>query len=115
MALASIPAAPAAAPVTAGAMQINSSLSGAAQTVQGTMPADQLATSFGQFFASAVGQTNALQLKSDEMVKQLATGQPVELHDVMIAMEKAGLAFQLTTQVRNKMVEAYQEVMRMQI
>ena len=46
---------------------------------------------------------------------QLAAGEPVELHDVMIAMEEADLSLRLALQVRNKLVEAYQEIQRMQV
>jgi flagellar hook-basal body complex protein FliE len=43
------------------------------------------------------------------------TGQNVELHELMISMERAGLAMELTLQVRNKLLEAYQEISRMQV
>ncbi len=46
---------------------------------------------------------------------QLAAGEPVQLHDEMIAQDQAALGFQLAVQVRNKLVEAYQDVMRMQL
>ena len=45
----------------------------------------------------------------------MLTGKPVDLHQVMIAAEQAGLALQLTVQVRNKIIEAYQEISRMQV
>ena len=47
--------------------------------------------------------------------KNIVVGGDVDLHDVMIAGEKASVAMQLTLQVRNKLVEAYQDVMRMQV
>ena len=46
---------------------------------------------------------------------QFATGQATDLHDVMIKTEQANLTFQLGVQVRNKLVDAYQEIMRMQM
>lgn len=58
---------------------------------------------------------NNLQLQSADLRKELATGGDVELHDVMIASEKAGIAINLTMQLRNKLLEAYQEVMRMSV
>jgi len=70
---------------------------------------------FKELLAQAIGQTVQLQKASEEKTKAFLTGEADDLHEVMIASEKAGLAFQLTLQVRNKMVEAYQEVMRMQI
>lgn len=60
-------------------------------------------------------QTNALAKASETLSNEAAIGGDVDLHDVMIAAEKAGVAMQLTLQVRNKLVEAYQDVMRMQV
>jgi len=53
--------------------------------------------------------------KSDQSVMQANTGGPVDLHDVMIAMEKADISLRLLVQVRNKAVDAYHEIMRMQV
>ena len=72
-------------------------------------------TSFGQMLKSTLSEVNHLQHNADDAVQKLATGQNKDIHNTMIAMEKAGVAFQLTMQVRNKMLEAYQEVMRMQV
>ena len=63
-------------------------------------------------------QVNSLddQIKSSElMVRQLAAGQTDNLHHIMTSLEKAKLSFELTLQVRNKLLEGYQEIMRMQI
>ncbi len=78
---------------------------GAAQGIQ------DLGKPLGAFLDSV----NHLQLQSSELRKELATGGDVELHDVMIAAEKAGIAVNLTMQVRNKLVEAYHEIMRMSV
>lgn len=72
-------------------------------------------TSFGQLLGQAIGEFGALQGQADLTVSQLAQGLPVELHNVMLAQEQANLTFQLVLQTRNKMLEAYQEVMRMQV
>ena len=72
-------------------------------------------TSFGQMLKNQLNEVNHLQSSADTAVQNLATGQDKDIHNTMIAMEKAGVAFQLTMQVRNKMIEAYQEVMRMQV
>lgn len=66
-------------------------------------------------FGDGLKQVNQLQLDADKLTKEAAVGGDVDLHDVMIAGEKAGVAMQLTLQIRNKLVEAYQEVMRMQV
>ena len=63
----------------------------------------------------ALGQVNNLQQQADDMAVKLATGDVEDVHKAMIAMNKARLAFDFTLQVRNKVVEAYQEIMRMQV
>jgi len=71
--------------------------------------------SFGELVRDALDQLNRLQQEADNATTNLITGEPVDLHDVMIAVQKADLGFQLALQVRNKLVEAYQEIMRMQV
>ena len=73
------------------------------------------ANSFSKLLNDAVGQIDKLQRGADANIQKLATGQPVDLHDVTISTEQANLSFQLGLQVRNKLIEAYQEVMRMQV
>jgi flagellar hook-basal body complex protein FliE len=64
----------------------------------------------------ALKEVNASQQNSRAMQNAFMAGQPgVEVHDLMIAMERSSTAMQLTLQVRNKMLEAYQEMVRMQI
>lgn len=70
---------------------------------------------FTQVFGDLVGKVNDLQTKADKAVEMLATGESKNLHEVMIAMEKSSISFQFLTQVRNKAVEAYHEIMRMQV
>lgn len=70
---------------------------------------------FSSLLKDALNKVNALQLQSDEYKQLLATGDVDNLHDVTIAAEKASIALQLTLAIRNKVVEAYQEIMRMQV
>jgi flagellar hook-basal body complex protein FliE len=70
---------------------------------------------FGETIKSALSGVNDLQVKADAIAGQLAVGDPVEVHQAMIAMQKASMSLQFTIQVRNKVVEAYQEIMRMQV
>ena len=63
----------------------------------------------------ARGGVQAAQNESEKMTSQLVTGEVQDIHEVMIASQKASISLQLTVQVRNKVVEAYQEVMRMQL
>ena len=69
--------------------------------------------SFGQMLQSALGQISGLQNHAGQMATAFAQGKTGDIHGVMIASEQATMALQLTTQIRNKAVDAYQEVMRM--
>lgn len=69
---------------------------------------------FAGMFQAMVQQTSALDKKASEAVSGLLTGQGVEIHDAMIATQKADMAFELALQVRNKAVAAYQQMMGMQ-
>ena len=71
--------------------------------------------SFGQVLKDSLAQVNHLQHEADGAIQQLATGGTATLHDTMLTIEKAELSFRLMMQVRNKIVEAYQEVLRMQV
>lgn len=73
------------------------------------------ATGFADFLKNAINEVNALQQHSAAMKEKLVLGEIDNIHQVMIAAEKANLSFQLTLQIRNKVVEAYQEIMRMQV
>jgi flagellar hook-basal body complex protein FliE len=71
---------------------------------------------FANVMQSAVNQVNQTQQTAGDLKTAFEMGDPnVNLVDVMIASQKASVAFEATLQVRNKMVEAYQEVMRMSI
>ena len=83
--------------------------------VKGGGKSEAPAASFGKSLGEMVNKVNGLQLEADKSIQELATGQSKGLHEVMIAVEKAGISFQFMTQVRNKAVEAYQEIMRMQV
>ncbi len=70
---------------------------------------------FAELLGRALQQLQAVSGAANAKVEALATGQDVELHEVMIALEMESLAISLATEVRNKVVEAYQEIARMQI
>ena len=70
---------------------------------------------FGSYLAKAVNDLNQSQVAADNISDKFLAGQVDNLHEVTIAMEKAKLTMQLAVQVRTKMVEAYQEISRMQI
>lgn len=71
--------------------------------------------SFGEFLSDAVTEVNDLQVDAGKANIAMAAGQVEDISEVMVAGAKAQVALQLTMQVRNKVVEAYQEVMRMQV
>ena len=69
----------------------------------------------GKFFSELVSKVNDLQSQSDQSIQGLVSGENKNLHEVMISMEKASVSFLFLSQVRNKAIDAYQEVMRMQV
>ncbi len=96
-----------------------SGLNGASAAVTGTASSSLAGaagpqTPFSGVFQSMVDQTSALDSKASQAVTGLLSGQGVEVHDAMIATEKADMAFELALQVRNKAVGAYQQMMAMQ-
>ncbi len=68
-----------------------------------------------KFVGELVNKVNDLQVKADGAIQKLATGESKNMHEVMLAVEKSGISFQFLTQVRNKALESYQEIMRMQV
>ncbi|HSR70144.1 MAG TPA: flagellar hook-basal body complex protein FliE [Acidobacteriota bacterium] len=70
---------------------------------------------FAELLNEALSEVNELQKTSDAEVGKILSGDIKDVHSAMIAMQKADLSFQMVMQVRNKLVEAYQEVMRMQV
>ncbi|MBB4823935.1 flagellar hook-basal body complex protein FliE [Sporosarcina luteola] len=71
--------------------------------------------SFGAFLKDAIQDVNNQQIESDRLTQKLALGQEVDLHNVMIAAQKASIALNATMEIRNKVVEAYQEIIRMPV
>lgn len=70
---------------------------------------------FTEVFEQQLGKVNQDLAAAETSLQKLAAGEAVELHDVMISLETARISVQTMIQVRNRLVEAYQEVMRMQI
>ena len=71
--------------------------------------------SFSNVLGQMVQEVNAKQAAAGDAVSSLLSGQNVTLHQAMIAMEEASVSFQLMVEVRNKLLESYQELMRMQV
>ncbi len=75
---------------------------------------DDAGADFGSTLKTAINQVEQIHTDAEQQVSQLLKGDRSDVHNVMIAVEKADIAFQLMMQVRNKIVSAYQEVSRMQ-
>lgn len=73
------------------------------------------AISFSSFLNESLNKVVELEKESQDYTMKLVTGEIDNLSDVMIAAEKADIALQLTMQIRNKVLDAYREIMRMQI
>jgi len=71
--------------------------------------------SFSSLLGKMVSDVNAQQQTASQAVNALQSGQSVPLHQAVISMEEANVSFQLMVEVRNRLLESYQEVMRMQI
>lgn len=70
---------------------------------------------FAKMLSDAVEKVNSLQKNADQMANDFALGKISNIHDVIIEAEKASVALKLTTEVRDKIIEAYREIMRMQL
>lgn len=70
---------------------------------------------FSDYFKKALNDTNSLLLEADRLADDFAAGRTDNIHQVMLAAEKADIALQFTMQIRNKILDAYNEIMRMQI
>ena len=86
---------------------------GMAQPLQTNNPAGD--KSFADTLKEAVSTVNTLQKESDVKMQELATGKTTNIPEVMMAAEKADIGLRMMVQVRNKIIEAYQEVMKMQV
>lgn len=73
------------------------------------------APSFVDYLSAQVHQVNDKIVAADQRVADVATGKSQNLHEMMVALNKADLSLKMLTQVRNKAVEAYQELMRMSL
>lgn len=69
--------------------------------------------SFGKIVSQAINDVNQQMTEAGKAVEALTSGTSKDIHGTMIAMEKASISFQLISQVRNKIIDAYKEVQRM--
>jgi flagellar hook-basal body complex protein FliE len=66
-------------------------------------------------FSELIDSGDASQKQSDQFLSKLVSGQDVEAHDVMLSLRKAEINFQLILQLRNKLMDAYQSIMRTEV
>lgn len=72
-------------------------------------------SSFGQMLQDSISKVNDLQHQADTAMQRLASGESNNLHETLLAVEKADIAFKTMNQVRMKVIDAYKEIMRMQV
>lgn len=72
-------------------------------------------TSFGETLNNAVRDVNALHGEAGKAVQRMISGEETDIHNVMVAVEKAKTSFDLLMEIRNKTIDTYREIMRMQV
>ena len=72
-------------------------------------------SSFGDTLNDAIDKVNAMQKDADVKMQKIASGESNNISEVMVAAEKADIALKLMMSVRNKVIDAYQEIMKMQV
>ncbi|MCT4642067.1 MAG: flagellar hook-basal body complex protein FliE [Bacteriovoracaceae bacterium] len=70
---------------------------------------------FGDFLANSIAKVNNLQHEANTAMEKLASGKSKNLHETLLTVEKAEIAFKTMNQVRTKVIDAYKEIMKMQI
>ncbi|MBM9602968.1 flagellar hook-basal body complex protein FliE [Desulfopila inferna] len=75
----------------------------------------QARENFGELLSKTIEQVNQTSLKGDIAIQKLHTGEAENLHEVMIATAEADISIRMLVQMRNKALEAYNEIMRLQI
>lgn len=73
------------------------------------------ARSFGEMLMDSLGKVNKMQQDADVAVQKLASGETKNLHETLLAVERADIAFKTMNQVRSKVLDAYKEIMKMQV
>lgn len=81
----------------------------------GPITSYQAQQTFANTLKDTIEKVNQQQIQSDSMTNKLINGGDVDLHEVMIASQKATITINATMEVRNKVIDAYQEIMRMSV
>ncbi|CAI8786802.1 Flagellar hook-basal body complex protein FliE [Brevibacillus sp. IT-7CA2] len=75
----------------------------------------EVSQEFSSFLSDSINKVNQAQVESSNLADKFAAGEITDLHQLTVAGQKASVMLQMTMQVRNKMIESYQEIMRMSI
>jgi flagellar hook-basal body complex protein FliE len=78
-------------------------------------PAEGSGVRFGELLQASLDRVGQLQTAADQSVADLATGRETDIHSTMIAVEKAEISFEMAMTIRNKLLTAYETIMRQQI
>lgn len=84
-------------------------------STQSTSDSSSADSSFAQMLKEGMQHVNETQSDADHAVKELLAGRSKNIHETMLLMEKADMTFKMAMQVRNKIIDAYREVMKMQV
>ena len=79
------------------------------------LPSPRGTGEFSELLSDAIGKVDGLQKAAESTMTDFVAGKHDNVHEVVISMNEANLAFQFMTEVRNKLLEGYQELMRMQV
>lgn len=90
-------------------------LGGTAQVQNGPGIAKTAGTGFADILQKSVDAVSGAAAEADQLGQGLAMGQHANIHETLIAMEKAGISFRLMTKVQQKVIDSYREIMRMQL
>ncbi len=80
-----------------------------------TSSVSQAKSDFGEILSNTINDVNQKQMSSEQAVNKLHTGEAKHLHEVIIAVEEADVSLRMLVQMRNKVQQAYEEIMRLQI
>jgi flagellar hook-basal body complex protein FliE len=94
---------------------IQSMMSQVSPDISASKSAEDATKSFQETLDGFVNNVNDLQTSADTAIGKMASGEAADVHEVMIAVEKAKVSFDLLVQIRNKMLDAYKQIMQMQI
>ncbi len=84
-------------------------------SLQNSKSANKTDVDFSQYIKNALDKVNSKYLEADELTNSLVTGDAEDIHTVVLATEEAKLSLQLATEIRNKFVDAYKELMNVQV